>query len=145
MEVEQVTMAEIMKKLEKMETMIDRKERRQIRERKSSTSFSQNDSDVEDFYERRHEGKERRHQKSNEGKIFKHNAWFLKFMGDSNLNVYEKWERKVEQFKYSCKFSDEEVLKLVVLEFEDYALFWWHKYQSQIAGGKKHQILLGWI
>jgi len=72
--------------------------------------------------------------------MFKHNVRFSKFTDESNPNVYEEWERKLNQNVYSCDFRDKEILKLVVLEFEGYALFWWNKYQKDIIDDKHFQI-----
>jgi len=57
---------------------------------------------------------------------------FSKFSGESNLIVYEEWERKVNQIVFSFDFKDREILKLVVLDFEGCALFCWKKYQKDM-------------
>jgi len=36
-------------------------------------------------------------------------------------------------------------LKLVVLKFEDYTLYWWNKYQKDILEGKKKPFITTWF
>ena len=45
----------------------------------------------------------------------------------------------MNQFDYSCNFRDRKILKLVPLDFEGYASFWWNKYQKDIIDGKHFQ------
>jgi len=56
-------------------------------------------------------------------------------MGDSNPNVYEEWEWKV--LKYSCNFSNKEVLKLIVLEFKVMLYFGRINIKIKLWKGKK--------
>ena len=47
------------------------------------------------------------------------------FQGKNNPEVYLEWEKKVE-FIFEChNYSDEKKVKLVVIEFTNYALIWW--------------------
>ncbi|KAL9260332.1 hypothetical protein AKJ16_DCAP04304 [Drosera capensis] len=49
------------------------------------------------------------------------------FSGKSDPEAYIEWERKVD-FVFDCnEYSDERKLKLVVVEFTDYAIVWWDK------------------
>ncbi|RVW19071.1 hypothetical protein CK203_087628 [Vitis vinifera] len=47
------------------------------------------------------------------------------FQGKNDLEVYLKWEKKVE-FIFEChNYFEEKKVKLVVIEFTDYAIIWW--------------------
>ena len=47
------------------------------------------------------------------------------FQGKNDLEVYLKWEKKVE-FIFDChNYFEEKKVKLAVIEFTDYALIWW--------------------
>ena len=47
------------------------------------------------------------------------------FQGKSDLEVYLEWKKKME-FIFDChNFSKAKNVKLVVIEFSDYAITWW--------------------
>ena len=47
------------------------------------------------------------------------------FQGKNDPKVYLEWEKKVE-FIFEChNYSEEKNVKLVVIEFTDYAIIWW--------------------
>ncbi|KAL6327536.1 hypothetical protein AAG906_021627 [Vitis piasezkii] len=47
------------------------------------------------------------------------------FQGKNDPKVYLEWEKKVE-FIFEChNYSEEKKVKLVVIEFTDYAIIWW--------------------
>ena len=47
------------------------------------------------------------------------------FQGKNDPEVYLEWEKKVE-FIFEChNYSKEKKVKLVVIEFTDYAIIWW--------------------
>ena len=47
------------------------------------------------------------------------------FQGKNDLEVYLEWERKVEMVFYCHNYSENKKVKLVVIEFSDYAVVWW--------------------
>ena len=49
-----------------------------------------------------------------------------KFKGEHDPNIYLEWEKKVGQIFNIHLVIDLEQVDLVVLEFEDYAMTWWH-------------------
>ena len=47
------------------------------------------------------------------------------FQGRNDPEAYLQWEKKIE-LNFDChNYSDEKKVKLVVVEFKDYALVWW--------------------
>jgi len=50
-----------------------------------------------------------------------------KFKGENDPNIYIEWEQKVDQIFTIHVVSDQKQVDLVVLEFEDYAMTWWHQ------------------
>jgi len=50
-----------------------------------------------------------------------------KFKGENDPNLYIEWEQKVDQIFNIHLISDQEQVDLVILEFEDYAMTWWHQ------------------
>ena len=50
-----------------------------------------------------------------------------KFKGENDTNIYIEWEQKVDQIFTIHVVSDQKQVDLVVLEFEDYAMTWWHQ------------------
>jgi len=56
------------------------------------------------------------------GIFFRNNARLPRFV-DSDPNVYEEWERKFEQILFSCDLYETNIVRLMVLEFEGYALY----------------------
>jgi len=51
-----------------------------------------------------------------------------KFKGENDPNIYIEWEQKVDQIFNIHLVSDQEQVDLVVLEFKDYAMTWWHQF-----------------
>ena len=47
------------------------------------------------------------------------------FQGKNDLELYLEWERKVEYVFDYHNYSEEKNVKLVVVEFTDYASIWW--------------------
>ena len=47
------------------------------------------------------------------------------FQGRNDPNAYLEWERKVELVFDCHHYSEEKKVKLVVVEFTDYAIVWW--------------------
>ena len=47
------------------------------------------------------------------------------FHGKNDLELYLEWERKVEHVFDYHNYSKEKKVKLVVVEFTDYASIWW--------------------
>jgi len=50
-----------------------------------------------------------------------------KFKGENDPNIYIEWEQKVDQIFTIHVVSHQKQVDLVVLEFEDYAMTWWHQ------------------
>jgi len=50
-----------------------------------------------------------------------------KFKGENDPNLYIEWEQKVDQIFNIHLVSDQEQVDLVVLEFENFAMTWWHQ------------------
>jgi len=74
-------------------------------------------------------------------KFFRHDVRIPKFISDSYYNVYEEWERKVEQILFSYNLYDTNIVRLlIVVEFEGYALFWWNQFQKDVQKGKEQPI-----
>ena len=49
------------------------------------------------------------------------------FQGKSDLEAYLEWEKKME-FIFDChNYSEAKKVKLVVIEFSDYAITWWDR------------------
>ena len=49
------------------------------------------------------------------------------FKGENDPNIYIEWEQKVDHIFNIHLVSDQEKVDFVVLEFEDYAMTWWHQ------------------
>jgi hypothetical protein len=47
--------------------------------------------------------------------------------GKTNLKAYLDWEKKVEMIFDIYRYSEEKKVKLVVMEFIDYAMVWWER------------------
>ena len=47
------------------------------------------------------------------------------FQGNNDPEAYLEWERKVEMVFYCRNYSKNKKVKLVVIEFLDYAIVWW--------------------
>ena len=45
--------------------------------------------------------------------------------GKNDLEAYLEWERKVKMVFYCHNYSENKKVKLVVIEFLDYAIVWW--------------------
>jgi len=82
---------------------------------------------MEAFYEpsrrSQRQSRERRHHPRAEldKLIVKNIVKFSRFLGIFDPNVYEEWEKKVEQISFSFELKDLDIIKLVMLEFEGYA------------------------
>jgi len=63
--------------------------------------------------------------------------------GDSDPNVYLGWEAKVEQNFNVYEVEEDQKVKLASLEFEDYAMQWWHQNVMDI-GINKRSIVVSW-
>ncbi|RDX96734.1 hypothetical protein CR513_20571, partial [Mucuna pruriens] len=50
------------------------------------------------------------------------------FQGKNDPEVYLEWERKVEHAFDCHNYSEEKKVKLVVIEFTDYASIWWDQF-----------------
>jgi len=64
-----------------------------------------------------------RHNPSQEKQTLK----IRKFKGENDPNIYIEWEQKVDQSFTIHVVSDQKQVDLVVLEFKDYAMTWWHQ------------------
>jgi len=140
-----VLMRGFLRRSEEMQLQIDSKQDRRHRrtriERRHSSSSTQDKSDMGIFYEGNNE--RRRRSLTNHArldKFFRNNVRIPKFFGDSNYNVYEEREKKVEQILFSYDLYDTDIVILIVLEFEGYILFWWNKFQKDVEKGKKQSI-----
>jgi hypothetical protein len=49
------------------------------------------------------------------------------FKGKTDPEAYSEWERKVEMIFYIHRYSEEKNVKLVVVEFTNYAMVWWER------------------
>ncbi|RDX96803.1 hypothetical protein CR513_20503, partial [Mucuna pruriens] len=47
---------------------------------------------------------------------------------DNDLELYLEWDRKVEHVFDCHNYSEEKKVKLVVVEFTDYASMWWDQF-----------------
>jgi len=59
------------------------------------------------------------------------------FSGDSDPNVYLRCKAKVEQIFSVYVVEEDQRVKLASLEFEDYAMNWWHKIVMDIGLNKR--------
>ena len=50
------------------------------------------------------------------------------FQGRNDPDVYLEWERKVELIFECHNYSEEKKVKLVAVEFSDYAIVWWDQF-----------------
>jgi len=145
---------ELMTRIEKLETRFDggcSKRGREARKEESVVGNSANE--VEDDLNhgggfRTHRG-ERYENRSRRGHIrpyrdFKHRGDFddlgdidrnlgsiklkiLAFKGKTDPEAYLDWEKKVEMIFDIHRYSEEKKVKLVVVEFTDYAMVWWER------------------
>jgi hypothetical protein len=51
----------------------------------------------------------------------------LAFQGKVDPEAYLEWEREVEMIFYIRRYSEKKKIKLVIMEFTDYAMVWWDK------------------
>jgi len=65
------------------------------------------------------------------------NVSLSSFNGNNDPNVYLGWEAKVEQIFSLYDVDDRQWVKLASLEFEDYAMQWWHKIVMDIGLNKR--------
>ena len=49
----------------------------------------------------------------------------LSFQGKNDPEAYFEWEKKVELIFECHNYSEKKKVKLVVIEFTDYAIIWW--------------------
>jgi len=63
------------------------------------------------------------------------------FNENSDPNVYLGWEAKVEQIFSVYDVDDRQPVKLVSLEFKDYAMPWWHKTIMNIRLNKRSNVI----
>jgi len=145
---------ELMTRIEKLETRSDRGRSKRGRETRKEESVAGNSADeVEDDLNRgggfrTHRG-ERYKNRSRRGHIrphrdFEHKGDFddlgdidrnlgsikLKiptFKGKTDPEAYLDWEKKVEMIFDIHRYSEEKKVKLVVVEFTDYAMVWWER------------------
>jgi len=47
------------------------------------------------------------------------------FQGKNDLEIYLEWEKKVDWIFYCHNYSEAKKVKLIVIEFTDYAMIWW--------------------
>jgi len=59
------------------------------------------------------------------------------FNGDNDSNVYLGWKVKVEQIFNMYEVKEDQKVKLSSLEFEDYAMQWWHQTIMNIRLNKR--------
>jgi len=58
----------------------------------------------------------------------------------SNPDTYLDWEMKIEHV-FSCNdYTEEQKVKLAIVEFSDYALVWWNKNQREILREEGQEI-----
>jgi len=55
-----------------------------------------------------------------------------KFKGEHGPNAYMEWEQKVDQIFNIHRVSEQKQVDLVVLEFEEYDMTWWHQVYMDI-------------
>ncbi|RDX73452.1 hypothetical protein CR513_46946, partial [Mucuna pruriens] len=60
------------------------------------------------------------------------------FLGNCKPKVYLDWELKVEHILGCFDYHGQMVVRLVMLEFSDYALVWWNKVVNDIRRGMKN-------
>jgi len=78
---------------------------------------------------RRGDRRERNHRTFNrrDGSLNNIKMKILSFQGRNDRKIYLEWEKKME-FIFDChNYSDTKKVKLVVIEFTDYAIVWWDK------------------
>jgi len=76
--------------------------------------------------EQEREARKRGHSRRNPSQE-KQTPKIPKFKGENDPNIYIEWEQKVDQIFTIHVVSDQKQVDLVVLEFEDYAMTWWHQ------------------
>jgi len=55
------------------------------------------------------------------------------FKGKSDPKAYLEWEMKIEQLFACYNYTKEKKLKVIAMEFTDYALIWWNQLQKEKA------------
>ena len=65
------------------------------------------------------------------------------FNWNSNPDVYLGWEAKVDQIFNVYEVEEDQKVKLTSLEFEDYAMQWWHQTIMDI-GLNKRLVVVSW-
>jgi len=63
------------------------------------------------------------------------------FYGNSDPNVYLGWETIVEQNFSVYDVDDSQCVTLAFLEFDDYAMKWWHKTVMDIGLNKSPNVV----
>lgn len=58
------------------------------------------------------------------------------FQGHSDLDAYLEWEKRIE-LVFDCNtYSEEQKVKLAVVEFTDYAVIWWDQVTTSRRSGE---------
>jgi len=59
---------------------------------------------------------------------------------NSDQNVYEEWERKIQQFFFSYDSYETYIVRLIILNFEGYVLYWSNQILNDVDKGKKQAL-----
>jgi hypothetical protein len=62
------------------------------------------------------------------------------FKGKTNPEAYLDWEKKMEMIFDIHRYSEEKKVKLVVVEFTDYAMVWWERLVVERRRNKERPI-----
>ena len=64
-----------------------------------------------------------------------------KFSGKGGVEPYLEWEMKLDQIFMHNHIEEERKVALAALEFENYAMMWWHQVCREIDFGNRPHIL----
>ena len=64
-----------------------------------------------------------------------------KFKGTSNPEAYLEWESKIEMVFACQNYTEEEKVKLAVIEFTEYAIAWWDQLRLSRTKGIDEDML----
>lgn len=116
-----------------------REEREERREHERG--FVSSNGNEDDFYHPRRVYREKREpRKERRAEVRNEMIKLPKFVGSSNVESYLDWEMKVDQVFLGHKLEDERKIQLATLEFESYAMIWWHQVHNDIQRRRRDPI-----
>ena len=94
-----------------------------VKEEEYDKDGFQNDHDSADS-NRRYQGRLREARNREDNNLGNFKMKIPSFQGRNDPKVYLEWERKLEMIFECHNYSDNEKVKLVVIEFSDYVIVW---------------------